>query len=126
MVGGDRGTLGDGAETGTLEDGAVCTGTLGGAGGTGVGRATRVDGGTEVACWLAWPKMQANCWMAWSWASPIWEKGATMGLARTSARARAALTAVLAEELFGKGQSWGENSTVLTMSSAQVLGMYTR
>ena len=47
---GDRGTFGDGAETGTLGDGAVCTGTLGGAEGTGACRVTIMDGGTEVAC----------------------------------------------------------------------------
>ena len=70
-VGGDRGTLGDVAETGTLGDGAVCTGTLGGVEGTGTGRATIVDGGIELACCLAWSKMRANFWMAWSWASPI-------------------------------------------------------
>ena len=43
---GDRGTLGDCADTGTLGGGAVCTGTLGGAEVTVTGRATRVDGGT--------------------------------------------------------------------------------
>ena len=66
--------------------GCQCTGTLRGAEGTGIGRATRVDGGTEVACWLAWLKMRANFWMAWSWASPIWEKGDGMGLASVTVR----------------------------------------
>ena len=45
-VGCDRGILGDGADTVTLGDVAVCTGTPGGAGGTGAGLATSVDDGT--------------------------------------------------------------------------------
>ena len=77
---GDGGTLGDGAGTGTLGYGAVCTDTLGGAVGIGAGLASRVDGRTAVACWLAWSNMQANFWIAWSWASPIWAKGAFLGL----------------------------------------------
>ena len=50
---GDGGTLRDGADTGTIGDGAVCTGTLGGAEGIGAGLVSRVNGGTTVACWLA-------------------------------------------------------------------------
>ena len=57
---GDRGFLRDGAETVTLRDGVVCTGTLGGAEGTSAGRVTRVYGGTAVACLLVWSKMQDN------------------------------------------------------------------
>ena len=63
---GDGGTLGGGADTGTLGDGTVCTGTIGGAEGTGAGRTTSVDGRTEVDFWLAWSKMRYNSWMAWS------------------------------------------------------------
>ena len=51
---GDRGTLRNGAYTGTLKGCAVCTGTFGGAEGTVAGRAKRVDGRTAVAFWLAW------------------------------------------------------------------------
>ena len=64
---------------------------------------------TAVACWQVWSKMRANCWIAWSWASLIWVKGAGMGLESASVREQAALTAALAEELWGTGQSWGGN-----------------
>ena len=104
---GDRGTLRDGTETGTLGDGEVCTGTLGGAEETGSGRATSVDSGTEVVCWLAWLKMRDNFWIACIWASPIWGKGAGLGLASALVRALAALTVASAEEFLGTGQSWG-------------------
>ena len=63
---GDRATFGDGAETVTLGDDAVCTVTLGGAEGTGAGRATSVDGKTEVDFWLKWSKMWDDFWMMWS------------------------------------------------------------
>ena len=105
---GDRGTLIDGAETGTLGEGAVYTGTLGGAEGTGAGRATCVDGGTLVACWLAWSKIQANLLMAWIWASLIWAKGDGMGLVSASVRLLAALKEASAEEHLGTGQLWGK------------------
>ena len=89
----------------------MCTVTLRGAEGTGIGRATRVDGGTEVACWLAWLKMRANFWMAWSWASPIWAKRDCMGLTRSSVRVRAALTVASEEEFFGTVELWGKFSS---------------
>ena len=85
----------------------MCTGTLGGAAGIGAGIASRVDGGTVMAYWLAWSKLWANCGISWIWASPIWAKGDGLGLASVSARARAALTVASAEEFLGTGQSWG-------------------
>ena len=103
---GDRGTLGYGADTGTLGDGAVRTGTLGGAEGTGVGRATCVDGMPEVACWLALSKIRKQIWMAWIWASPIWAKGDDMGLTRASVKVQAALKAASSEALLGTGKLW--------------------
>ena len=84
----------------------MCTGTLAGAEVTDVGRATCVDGGTEVAFWMACSKMRANFWISWIWASPIWAKGGGMELVRALVRARVALTAASEEELCGTGQSW--------------------
>ena len=52
--------------------------------------------------------MQTTFLKACSWASPIWVKGAGLGLASVSVRERAALTAVSAEELLGTGKLWGK------------------
>ena len=84
---GDGGTLRGGAGTGTLGYGVVFTDTLGGEAGIGAGLVSCVDGETLVAYWLEWSKMRDNCWIDWSWASPIWAKGAGLGLASALLRA---------------------------------------
>ena len=49
-----------------------------------------------------------------------------MGCERALARAQAANTASLAEDVLGIGQDAGGNCTLLAMRSERVVGMYTR
>ena len=76
---------------------------------------------------MAWSKIMAWSSMAWSWELPSVSKGVTgVGLERVSARAWAATTLALAEDILVIGQDAGNNCMVLAMGSAWVTGMYTR
>jgi hypothetical protein len=107
---------------GTLGGDTVRSGTLGGETVVGVtlGGEVEIAGGLFVWDW----KMSASFRMACSCSWPSVAKGAAgEGLARASRRARAASVAASEEDVFGTGQSWGKDSTVLAMRSARVFEM---
>ena len=56
---------------------------------------------------------------------PNWARDAESGLMRVSIKSFTAWRAASVEEIFGTGQSWGENSTILVILSSHVAGKYT-
>ena len=71
-------------------------------------------------------KMRESVWITDNFSLPSVANGVGVGCKRVSASAREAAVAALVELPDGRGQSWGENSTVLAMRSARIRGMYTR
>ena len=68
-------------------------------------------------------KMRESVWMALNWSSPSVANGVGFKCKRASASAQAAVVEALVELLDGTRKSWGGESTVLAMRSAQVRGM---
>ena len=108
-----------GVSVGTLGDGAgqsVCSVP------TGVSHSVfwvTAVGGFSVT----FEKMRASVCMAENCSPPSVSNGVGVGFKRASASAQAAVVAALVDLPAVTGQSWGKNSTVLAMHSAQVRGM---
>ena len=101
--------------------------TLGGGGGTvrTAGYGETIMGRAGFA--MALSDILARSTMAFCWGLPNWENGAAgAGLARASIRAHDVTMAASTEEVFGTGHWCRKNCTVLAVSLALVLGIYSR